>query len=167
MPAISGQSTKRNSVGVGVALVSKRRIGAATLEVASADGRHFSICRPTTTAGDFVQSDRFAGTSYRAANWTHVGQTLRPRSPARSPPRRCCRAAGTSAPGDRRRAGRAATPSRALGATAGPSVGAVPARIPGRCSPSSWSGRAPPRAACRAAAPPRERRWPAGRRPAR
>ena len=23
----------------------------------------------------FVQSDRFAGTSYRAANWTHVGQT--------------------------------------------------------------------------------------------
>ena len=22
-----------------------------------------------------MQSDRFAGTSYRAANWTHVGQT--------------------------------------------------------------------------------------------
>ena len=26
-------------------------------------------------AETFVQSDRFAGTSYRAANWTHVGRT--------------------------------------------------------------------------------------------
>ena len=31
-------------------------------------------CRPLLLE-TFVQSDRFAGTSYRAANWTHVGQT--------------------------------------------------------------------------------------------
>ena len=34
-----------------------------------------SLRLPTAAAGDFVQSDRFPGTSYRAANWTHVGQT--------------------------------------------------------------------------------------------
>ena len=51
------------------------------------------------------------------------------------------------------------------GATADPSAGAVPVRTPGRCSPSRCSGRAPRRAACRAVAPPRERRRPAGRRP--
>ena len=78
----------------------------------------------------------------------------------------------------RRRAGRAAPLPRApgapparpttcagQGATAAPSAGAAPFRTPGRCSPSTCSGRAPPRAACRAVAPPRERLRPAGRRP--
>ena len=78
----------------------------------------------------------------------------------------------------RRRAGRAAPPPRApgappgrpttcagRGATADPSIGAVPVRTPGRWSPSTCSGRAPRRAACRAEAPPRERLRPAGRRP--
>ena len=78
----------------------------------------------------------------------------------------------------RRRAGRAGPPPRApgappsrpttcagRGATADPSAGAVRVRTPGRCSPSRCSGRAPRRAACRAVAPPRERRRPAGRRP--
>ena len=78
----------------------------------------------------------------------------------------------------RRRAGRAAPPPRApgappsrpttcagRGATADPSAGAVPVRTPGRWSPSRCSGWGPRRAACRAVAPPRERRRPAGRRP--
>ena len=30
---------------------------------------------PPTAAETFVQCDRFVGTSYRAANWIHVGQT--------------------------------------------------------------------------------------------
>ncbi|HEY5182065.1 MAG TPA: Druantia anti-phage system protein DruA [Dermatophilaceae bacterium] len=30
---------------------------------------------PPVLAETFVQSDRFAGTSYRAANWTHFGRT--------------------------------------------------------------------------------------------
>ena len=30
---------------------------------------------PPVLAETFVQTDRFAGTSYRAANWTHVGRT--------------------------------------------------------------------------------------------
>ena len=78
----------------------------------------------------------------------------------------------------RRRAGRATPPPRApgvppsrpttcagRGATADPSAGAVPVRTPGRWSPSRCSGWGPRRAACRAVAPPRERRRPAGRRP--
>ena len=77
----------------------------------------------------------------------------------------------------RRRAGRAGPPPRApgvppgrpttcagRGATADPSAGAVPVRTPGRWSPSMYSGRAPLCAGCRAVAPPRERRRPAGRR---
>ena len=89
---------------------------------------------------------------------------------------RCPRAAASAR--YRRRAGRAAPPPRApralpgrpttcagRDATADPSAGAVPVRTPGRCSPSTCSGREPRRAACRAAAPPRERRRPAGRRP--
>ena len=78
----------------------------------------------------------------------------------------------------RRRAGRAGPPPRAPGVPqvaprharvevrhADPSAGAVPVRTPGRCSPSMYSSRAPLCAGCRAVAPPRERRRPAGRRP--
>ena len=35
----------------------------------------WSVAQREARLETFVQSDRFAGTSYRAANWTHVGQT--------------------------------------------------------------------------------------------
>ena len=74
--------------------------------------------------------------------------------------RRRIAACALSRPG--RRYGRPTT-CAGRGATADPSAGAVPVRTPGRCSPSTCSGRAPRRAACRAVAPPRERRRRAGR----
>ncbi len=96
------------------------------------------------------------------------GSVMRPRCP------RCAAACARY----RRRAGRATPPRRApgvppsrpttcagRGGTADPSAGAVPVRTPGRWSPSRCSGWGPRRAACRAVAPPRERRRPAGRRP--
>ena len=102
---------------------------------------------------------------------------MSPSAPAAVMHLRCLRCAAASAR-YRRRADRAGPPHRALGAPPGrpttcagrhatgdPSAGAVPVRTPGRCSPSRSIGRAPRRAACRAVAPPRERRRPAGWRP--
>ena len=40
----------------------------------AADWQHAYNYRPVV-AETFVERDRFAGTSYRAANWIHVGQT--------------------------------------------------------------------------------------------
>ena len=141
-----------------------------------APGQRRVTARPRAAPG--WRRFRPAAPEYHRSHRQPVGPLARPRVSCSAPAATmlpCCPHASGC---DRRRAGRAAPEPRAPGAPPGlpttcagpresadPSVGAVPARTPGRCLPSRCSGPAPPPAACRAAAPPGERRSPAGRRP--